>query len=98
MKTFTYRKRLFLQPVSTSDTSHILAEVESSRGGVYRWGHYMLRIADSETWVEYEFFVSNAGARRRSLDRIDRLIRELEKFQIALHKEAELIANCARKN
>jgi len=42
---FSFRKRVFLNPVSTGHTSYILAEVESSRDGEYKWGHYMLTIA-----------------------------------------------------
>jgi len=43
---FTLRKRSFLNPVSTGHTSCILAEVESSNDGDYKWGHYMLTIGD----------------------------------------------------
>jgi hypothetical protein len=39
MSIFGYRKRVFLASVSTGrHTSYILTEVESSRGGEYKWG------------------------------------------------------------
>jgi hypothetical protein len=41
---FKYRKRTFLAPASTSLTSHILAEVESSQNGEYKFGNYLLTI------------------------------------------------------
>jgi hypothetical protein len=37
MSTFGYRKRVFLASISTGHTSYILTEVESSRGGEYKW-------------------------------------------------------------
>ncbi len=49
---FSLRKRSFLSPVSTGFTSHIFAEVESSNGGEYRWGHNMLTIADCRRRVQ----------------------------------------------
>ena len=39
MSIFGYRKRVFLGSISTGHTSYILTEVESSRGGEYKWGH-----------------------------------------------------------
>ncbi len=51
-----FRKRVFLASVSTGHTSYILAEVESSRGGEYKWGHCMLTIADCRRRVQLEFF------------------------------------------
>ena len=91
MGTFTYRKRLFLNPVSTGHTSYVLAEVESSLSGEYRLGHYMLTLADCRRSVEFEFFLGNARSRRQSLAKVDRLLRVLTGFREALVREVGLI-------
>jgi hypothetical protein len=97
MSSFTYRKRLFLASVATGHTSYVLAEVESSRNGEYKFGHYMLTLADCRRCVEFEFFLGNARARRQSLAKIDLLLRVLTAFRAALLQEAQLINNCERK-
>jgi hypothetical protein len=38
MRTYTFRKRTFLNPESINTTSHILVFVESSRDGENKWG------------------------------------------------------------
>ena len=91
MSQFSYRKRLFLSSVSTGHTSYILAEAESTRGGEYKWGHYMLTIADCRRRIQLEFFLGTARARRASLAKIDLLIKQLEQFRTALRGEAGLI-------
>jgi len=91
MSNFTYRKRLFLNPVSTGHTSYVLAEVESSLRGEYRLGHYMLTLADCRRSIEFEFFLGNARSRRQSLAKVDRLLRVLTGFRDALFREAGLI-------
>ena len=88
---FTFRKRLFLNPTSTGHTSHILAEVESSRDGEYKWGHYMLTIADCRRHIQLEFFLGTKTARRISLKQINLLIDVLTRFRDALIKECDLI-------
>jgi len=88
---FSYRKRVFLSPISTGHTSHILAEVESSSEGGYRWGHYMVTIADCHRKINLEFFLGTAQARRLSLAKIERLIKILTAFRDQLRKEANLI-------
>jgi hypothetical protein len=93
MSTFTYRRRLFLTPVSTGFTSHVLAEVESSCNGEYDGGHYMLTLADCHRSVQFEFFLGNAMFRRQSLAKIDLLLKVLNGFRAALIKEARLIAD-----
>src|SRR5215211_6077170 len=91
MNKFLLRKRMFLASVSSGTTSFILAEVESSRGGEYKWGHYMLTIADCRRRIQLEFFLGTVRARRESLKKIDLLIRQLEQFRTALRTEAGLI-------
>lgn len=88
---FSFRKRLFLNPTSTGHTSHILAEVESSRDGEYRWGHYMVTLADCRRRIQLEFFLGTKHARRSSLRKIDLLIAVLSKFRDALANEIALI-------
>src|SRR5947207_15937880 len=87
----TFRKRLFLNPTSTGHTSYILAEAESSRNGEYKWGHYMLTIADCRRRIQLEFFLGTKTARRISLKKINLLINVLTRFRDALIKEHELI-------
>jgi hypothetical protein len=86
-----YRKRVFLASISTGHTSYILSEAESSRGGEYKWGHYMLTMADCRRRIQLEFFLGTIRARRESLRKLDLLIRHLEQFRTALRTEAGLI-------
>ena len=86
-----YRKRVFLASISTGHTSYMLTEAESSRGGEYKWGHYMLTMADCRRRIQLEFFLGTIRARRESLRKIDLLIKHLEQFRTALRAEANLI-------
>ena len=88
---FAFRQRFFLNPTSTGQTSHILAEVESSQNGEYRHGHYMVTIADCRRRIQLEFFLGHKQARRISLKKINLLIDVLTRFRDALLKEHELI-------
>ena len=91
MKNLFFRPRVFLNPTSTGNTSHILTEVESSRSGEYKWGTYMLTIADCRRRIQLEFFLGTKRARRISLAKINLLIKILSGFRDALLKEHELI-------
>ena len=97
MSTFTYRKRMFLNPISTGFTSYVLAEVESSCNGEYDGGHYMLTIADCRRSIQLEFFLGNAMFRRQSLAKIDLLLKILNGFRTALFREASLLSENERK-
>jgi len=88
---FTFRKRLFLNPASTGYTSFILAEVESSQGGAYKFGNYLLMLADCKRVIQLEFFLGTRQARRLALRKIDLLIDVLTGFREALQKEIALI-------
>ena len=88
---FTLRKRAFMNPPSTGHTSFILAEVESSQNGEYRWGTNMLTLADCHRVIRIEFFLGNNRERRRSLKKINLLIDTLTGFREALAKEKALI-------
>jgi hypothetical protein len=97
MSRFSYRRRTFLVPASTGFTSYVLAEVESSDGGEYKCGHYMLTLADCRRRVELEFCLSTALERRQNLAKIDLLLEVLTKFRAALATEAQLIAERERE-
>jgi hypothetical protein len=88
---FSFRKRVFLNPISTGQTSYILAEVESSASGEYKWGHCMVTLADCRRRIQLEFFLGTKTARRISLKKIDLLIEVLTRFREVLLKEQELI-------
>ena len=96
MKYQFFRKRVFLASVSTGHTSYILAEVESSRGGEYEWGHYMLTIADCRRRIQLEFFLGTMRARRESLKKLDLLLSVLTSFRRALLAEAHAITEFER--
>lgn len=96
MKYQFFRKRVFLASVSTGHTSYILAEVESSRGGEYKWGHYMLTIADCRRRIQLEFFLGTMRARRESLKKLDLLLNVLSSFRRALLAEAHAITEYER--
>jgi hypothetical protein len=96
MSNLFFRRRVFLASVSTGHTSFILAEAESSRGGEYKWGHYMLTIADCRRRVQLEFFLGTLRARRESLRKLDLLLKVLGSFRNALLKEAQAITEYER--
>ena len=86
-----YRRRVFLASISTGHTSYILAEAESSRGGEYKWGHYMLTMADCRRRIQLEFFLGSKRDRRISLAKINLLIKVLMQFRRALAREIRSI-------
>ena len=94
---FSHRKRVFLASISTGHTSYILSEVESSRGGEYKWGTCMVTIADCRRRIQLEFFLGTGRARRESLRKIDLLIMQLELFRAQLRTEAGLITQHEQK-
>ncbi len=91
MKIVSFRKRSFLNPVSTDQPSYIHAVVESSRDGEHPWGTNMLTIADCRRVVQLEFFLGSRRERRASLAKIDLLIRILTSFRAALANEIAAI-------
>jgi hypothetical protein len=96
MNNLFLRKRLFLSSVASGHTSFILSEVESSRGGEYKWGTYMLTIADCRRRIQLEFFLGSVRARRESLRKIDLLLKVLGSFRSALLAEAQAITEYER--
>src|SRR6476619_5486703 len=91
-----FRKRVFLASISAGHTSYILAEVESSRGGEYKWGHCMLTIADCRRRIQLEFFLGTLRARRESLRKLYLLLKVLGSFRKALLAEAQAITEYER--
>lgn len=87
-----YRKRVFLNPISLSQPSYIQAVADSSDEGTYVLGSYVLIIADCHRNVLLEFGLISPNERKRSLEKIDRLVRVVNEFRDALHREAKLIA------
>src|SRR4029078_12232775 len=96
MNKFLLRKRVFLSSASTGTTSFILAEVESSRGGEYKWGHCMLTIADCRRRIQLEFFLGTVRARRESLRKLDLLLNVLGSFTKDLLAETHVITEFER--
>ena len=96
MNNFLLRKRVFLASVSNGHTSYILAEVESSRGGEYKWGHCMLTIADCRRRIQLEFFLGTVRARRESLRKLDLLLKVLGSFRNAIIAESQAITEHER--
>ncbi|HET6979409.1 MAG TPA: hypothetical protein VFI24_23960 [Pyrinomonadaceae bacterium] len=96
MKNSFFRKRVFLASISTGHTSYLLAEVESSRGGEYKWGHCMLTIADCRRRIQLEFFLGTVRARRESLRKLDLMLKVLGSFRNALLAEAQAITEYER--
>ena len=96
MNNLFYRKRTFLASVSTGHTSYILTEVESSRGGEYKWGTCMVTIADCRRRIQLEFFLGTVRARRESLRKLDLLLKVLSSFRKVLLAEAQLITEYER--
>src|ERR1044072_9396943 len=96
MKNLFYRKRTFLASVSTGHTSYILTEVESSRGGEYKWGTCMVTIADCRRRIQLEFFLGTVRARREILRKLDLLLKVLNSFRHVLLAEAQLITEYER--
>jgi hypothetical protein len=86
-----FRRRAFLNPVSTDYTSHILAIVQSTNGGGNEWGTNLVYIADSRRSIRLDFIIGTKVHRRRSLAKINLLIDILIGFRKALLKEIELI-------
>ena len=88
---FSFRKRVFLNPISTGHTSYILAEIESSREGENKWGHCMVTLADCRRRIQLEFFLGTKQTRRISLAKTDLLINVLTAFRDQLREEANQI-------
>lgn len=88
---FTFRKRTFLNPVSTLTTSYIHAHVEDSLQGTVKHGGNMVIIADCHHAIELEFYLGTKPHRRHSIAKINLLIEILTAFRDALLREIAAI-------
>jgi hypothetical protein len=86
-----YRKRAFLNPISTGQPSFVFAVAESSEGGKKAHGNYVLTVADCKRMVELEFPLSDPHLRKQSLAKIDLLADVINRFKETIHTEADLI-------
>jgi hypothetical protein len=91
MSMANFHKRTFLNPISTGYTSFIDALVETSFNGSDKLINCLLTIADCRRVIRLEFLLSNKEDRRRSLRKIDLLIKVLTAFRDALKRESDLI-------
>ena len=93
----TYRKRAFLNPISTGRPSFVYAVAESSEGGKKEYGTYVLTIADCKRMIELDFSITGPRKRKQSLAKIDLLAEVINHFRDAIHAEANLIDQRRRK-
>lgn len=91
MAAFVFRKRAFLNPPSTNETSYVQAVVESSHDGEHAWGANVLTIADCHKAINLEFCLGNPHFRKVAVFKIDLLIKTLVAFRNSLLKEIALI-------
>ena len=86
-----YRKRAFLNPISSGQPSFVFAVAESSDDGKDQCGNYVLTIADCKRMVELEFPLTSPRMRKQSLAKIDLLADVINRFRDAVHNESALI-------
>ena len=92
-----YRKRAFLNPISTGQPAFIFAVAQSSEGGKKEYGDYVLTIADCKRIIELDFSLTGPRLRKQSLAKIDLLAEVINHFREAIHAEADLIDRRRRK-
>ena len=92
-----YRKRAFLNPISTGRPSFIFAVADSSEGGKKTYGNYVLTVADCKRMIELEFSLASPRVRKQSLAKIDLLAEVINRFKDTIHAEANLIDRRGRK-
>ena len=93
-----YRKRVFLNPISLSAPSFIQANADSSDEGSYLLGNYVVIIGDCHRNIMLEFSLTNPQQRKLSLEKIDRLLKVVSEFREAVHAEAKLIEQHAKRD
>jgi len=86
-----YRKRAFLNPISTGKPSFVFAVAQSSEGGKKEYGDYVLTIADCKRMIELDFSLTGPRLRKQNLAKIDLLAEVINRFKTAIHAEADLI-------
>jgi len=86
-----YRKRAFLNPISTGRPSFVFAVADSSEGGKKAYGNYVLTIADCKRMIELQFSLASPRVRKQSLAKIDLLAEIVNRLKDTIHTEADLI-------
>jgi hypothetical protein len=86
-----YRKRAFLNPITTGKPSFVFAVAESSEGGKKAYGNYVLTVADCKRMIELEFSLASPRVRKQSLAKIDLLAEVITRFRDTVHAEADRI-------
>ena len=92
-----YRKRVFLNRISTGKPSFVYAVAQSSEGGKKEHGDYVLTIADCKRMIELDFSLAGPRLRKQSLAKIDLLAEVINRFKDAIHAEADLIEGRGHK-
>ena len=92
-----YRKRAFLNPITTGKPSFVFAVAQSSDGGKKEYGDYVLTIADCKRIIELDFSLTGPRLRKQSLAKIDLLAEVINRFRDAVHAEAKLIDQQAER-
>ena len=90
-KSKAYRKRAFLNPISTGEPSFVFAVADSSKEGKEAAGNYVLTVADYSRIIELEFPLTSPRMRKQSLAKIDLLADVVNRFKETSHAEAKLI-------
>ena len=92
-----FRKRQFLNPITSDANSFIAVVADSSDDGMYTVGNYILTLADCKRIVEIEFPLGNVQLQKQSWKKLNLIVETLTEFQDALKKELELIQKAAAK-
>ena len=92
-----YRKRAFLDPISTGDPSFVFAVADSSEGGTRTDGNYVLTLSDWDHIIELDFPLTSPRLLKQSLRRVGLLAEIVNRFKDTIHAEAELINQRRRK-
>lgn len=90
-RNFSYLKREFLNPITTTKSSYIFAQVENSIHGSQPGISNVITIADCHRFITLDFFLGTKQHRRQSLAKVNLLLEILTGFKKALEKESNLI-------
>lgn len=96
-KSRAYRKRVFLDPISTGDPSFVFAVADSSEGGTKVDGNYVLTLSDWEKIIELDFPLTSPRLLQQSLRRVGLLANVVNRFRDKINTEAGLINQQRRR-
>jgi hypothetical protein len=91
MPKFSYRKRKFLNPISSHTSSYVYAWVQSSENGFLKAAEGVIALADCHRQIMLEFSLLNKRERRQSLAKANLLIKLMSEFREALSAEIDLL-------